>query len=266
MKDKTALQLGSEEAGSPPALRAAERVLRLEADALAHMADHLPADFGPAVEAILGCSGRLIVSGIGKSGHVGNKIAATLASTGTPAYFVHAAEASHGDLGMITAEDVCVLISNSGETAELVEVLGYTRRFGIPVVGISSRNDSTLMRHADYCLTLPAMPEACPIGMAPTTSTTMTMALGDALAVALMRARGFEAGHFREFHPGRQAGRAAAPRLRTDARGGQPAAGRPRHPDGRRAAGDVGQGVRHRRRGRGGRAAAGHRHRWRFAP
>ena len=185
---------------------AARSVLALEAQALTRLAEDLPADFAAVVAHILDMKGRVIVSGLGKSGHVGRKICATLASTGTPAYFVHAAEASHGDLGMITAEDVCVLISNSGETAELVEVLGYTRRFGISVVGISSRNDSALMRHADYCLTLPAMPEACPIGMAPTTSTTMTMALGDALAVALMRARGFEAGHFREFHPGGKLG------------------------------------------------------------
>lgn len=185
---------------------AARSVLMLEARALTQLADELPADFADVVTRILDMRGRLIVSGIGKSGHIGRKICATLASTGTPAYFVHAAEASHGDLGMITTDDICILISNSGETAELVEVLAYTRRFGIPVVGVSSRADSALMRNADYRLTLPTVPEACPIGMAPTTSTTMTLALGDALAVALMRARGFEAGRFRDFHPGGKLG------------------------------------------------------------
>lgn len=184
----------------------AARVLRLEAQGLTRLADHIPADFAPAAAAILGLQGRVIVSGMGKSGHVGHKIAATLASTGTPAYFVHPAEASHGDLGMITEGDICLLLSNSGESAELGDIIAYTQRFGIPVIAISARSDSTLMRAATWRLLLPDTPEACPIGMAPTTSTTMALALGDALAVALMEARGFRAEDFRGFHPGGKLG------------------------------------------------------------
>lgn len=185
---------------------AARRVLLLEAEALRCLADALPADFPGAVEAILRCEGRTVVSGIGKSGHVGRKIAATLASTGTPSHFVHATEASHGDLGMIDARDLCLLISNSGETAELRDIVYHTRRFSIPMIGLSSHGDSTLMKAADYRLTLPRRPEACPIGMAPTTSTTMTLALGDALAVALMERRGFVAADFGVYHPGGKLG------------------------------------------------------------
>lgn len=184
----------------------ATRVLNLEAAALADMATSIPQDFDAAVQAILSMDGRLVVSGIGKSGHVGRKIAATLASTGTPAYFVHPAEASHGDLGMITDKDICLLLSNSGETSELGDILAYCARFAIPVIGISSRSDSTLMRAASYELLLPPAPEACPTGMAPTTSTTLSIALGDALAVALMEARGFRAEDFRGFHPGGKLG------------------------------------------------------------
>ncbi|MFP4274344.1 MAG: SIS domain-containing protein [Paracoccaceae bacterium] len=187
-------------------LDTARRVLATEASALALLAEELPADFAPAVERILAMRGRVVVAGIGKSGHVGRKISATLASTGTPSLFVHAAEASHGDLGMIGNEDIVLLISNSGETAELGDILAYTRRFAIPVIGISSRAGSTLMRAADLRLLLPGAPEACHIGMAPTTSTTMTLALGDALAVALMEARGFAAEDFRDFHPGGKLG------------------------------------------------------------
>jgi arabinose-5-phosphate isomerase len=188
------------------ALKTGRRVLRTEADALARLAEALPADFDPVVGRILAATGRVIVSGIGKSGHIGRKIAATLASTGTPAYFVHAAEASHGDLGVISEQDICLLISNSGETAELSDLIAYTRRFSIPLVGVSSSPDSALMRAADYRLTLPDAPEACAVGMAPTTSTTMTLALGDALAVALMEARGFRKEHFSRFHPGGKLG------------------------------------------------------------
>ncbi len=182
------------------------RTLRTEADALNYMADHLPADFTRAVQRIAASSGRVIVSGIGKSGHIGGKIAATLASTGTPAYFVHCAEASHGDLGMITADDICLLISNSGETSELSDIIYHTKRFSIPMVAISSNPDSTLMKAADYRLTLPKLAEACPIGMSPTTSTTLTLALGDALAVALMEDRGFLAEDFGIYHPGGKLG------------------------------------------------------------
>jgi arabinose-5-phosphate isomerase len=187
-------------------IETARRVLRIEAAALEQMASDLPADFSTVVDAILQTTGRVIVSGVGKSGHIGNKIAATLASTGTPASFVHATEASHGDLGMVTAADFCLLISNSGETAELRDIVAHTRRFSIPMAAISSKPDSTLMRAADYKLGLPPAPEACHIGMAPTTSTTLTLALGDALAVALMERRNFRPDDFRVFHPGGKLG------------------------------------------------------------
>ena len=185
---------------------AAARVLEVEAAALGRLAAELPEDFAPAVAAIRAAPGHVVVSGIGKSGHVGRKIAATLASTGTPAHFVHPAEASHGDLGMIGSNDICLMLSNSGETAELGDILAYCTRFSIPVIGISGRADSTLMRAAHYRLTLPPAPEACPMGMAPTTSTTMAMALGDALAVALMEDRGFARENFAVFHPGGKLG------------------------------------------------------------
>lgn len=187
-------------------LQAARDVLTLEARALTRLAEALTEELDRAAAAILAGPGRVVVSGIGKSGHVGRKIAATLASTGTPAVFVHAAEAAHGDLGMITEDDICILLSNSGESAELVGILAYAGRFGIPVIGISSKADSTLMQAAAYRLVLPPVPEACPIGMAPTTSTTMMMALGDAIAVALMRARGFDMDAYRHFHPGGKLG------------------------------------------------------------
>ena len=184
----------------------ARRVITTEAGALAALAEQLPPDFDRVVDAILNAQGRVIVSGIGKSGHVARKIAATLASTGTPAYFVHAGEASHGDLGMITAQDFCLLLSNSGETTELSDLLNYCARHDIAVAGLSSRMQSSLMRLATYRLLLPEAPEACPNGQAPTTSTTMAMALGDALAVALMEARGFKDTDFHAFHPGGKLG------------------------------------------------------------
>jgi arabinose-5-phosphate isomerase len=187
-------------------LAAAVRVLRIEGEALLAMAEALPADFAAAVEQLLACQGRVILSGIGKSGHIARKIAATLSSTGTPAYFVHPAEASHGDLGTITPTDVVIALSNSGETTELGDLIAHTRRFSIPLIAISSREASTLARAADLNLTLPPAPEACPMGLAPTTSTTMALALGDALAVALMERRGFEPEHFRTFHPGGRLG------------------------------------------------------------
>ena len=184
----------------------ARRVLTIEAEALQQLSNHLPDDFAPLIEAILACSGRVIVSGVGKSGHIGRKISATLASTGTPSYFVHATEASHGDLGMIVEGDLCLLISNSGETTELRDIVAHTRRFSIPMAAISSKAGSTLMKTADFALGLPAAPEACAIGMAPTTSTTMMIALGDALAVALMKRRNFKAENFSVFHPGGKLG------------------------------------------------------------
>ena len=185
---------------------AAKKVLKTEADALVKLQDDLPIDFSDLVKLILKLTGRVIVSGVGKSGQFGSKIAATLASTGTPAYFVHATEASHGDLGMITAQDLCLLISNSGETIEMFDILTHSRRFGIPVATMSSNCESTLVKTADFKLCLPMAEEACPIGMAPTTSTTMMLALGDALAVALMEAKSFNAENFKVFHPGGKLG------------------------------------------------------------
>ena len=177
-------------------------VVEIEAAALLRLADNLPTDFSRTIEAVLKTRGRVIVSGIGKSGHVGRKIAATLASTGTPSSFVHATEASHGDLGMITTDDFCLLISNSGETSELNDILTHAKRFGIPTAVISSSKNSSLMQAADFKLALPKAPEACAIRMAPTTSTMLTMALGDALAVSLMEKRDFKPEDFRILHPG----------------------------------------------------------------
>ncbi len=177
-------------------------VIETEASALSKLASDLPVDFAAAIDAVLETKGRVVVSGVGKSGHVGRKIAATLASTGTPAAFVHATEASHGDLGMITPNDFCLLISNSGETSELYDILAHTRRFRILTAVISSSKDSTLIQAADFKLLLTDAPEACTIGMAPTTSTILTMALGDALAVALMEKRDFKPEDFKVLHPG----------------------------------------------------------------
>lgn len=187
-------------------IAAGRRVIETEASALGLLAASLGAAFAEAVMLLASARGRVIVSGMGKSGHIARKLAATLASTGTPAFFVHPAEASHGDLGMITPADVVVLLSNSGETAELADLIAYTRRFAIPMIGVASRADSTLIRAADLALVLPAAPEACPVGLAPTTSTTMTLALGDALAVALMEKRHFTPDDFRGFHPGGKLG------------------------------------------------------------
>ena len=184
----------------------ARRVLRTEGEALLAMAEALPGDFDAAVEAILATKGRVILSGIGKSGHVARKISSTFASTGTPSAFVHPAEASHGDLGMVMPGDLAVLISNSGETTELRDIVAHVARFSIPMIGISSRPGSTLMAAADYRLALAEAPEACALGMAPTTSTTLTLALGDALAVAVMERREFLPEQFRTFHPGGKLG------------------------------------------------------------
>ena len=187
-------------------VQAAKKVLQTEADALETLKNALPNDFSDLVTLILNLNGRVIVSGVGKSGHIGNKIAATLASTGTPAYFVHATEASHGDLGMITEKDLCLLISNSGETSEIFDIVAHARRFSIPVATISSNTESTLVKAADFKLCLPVVEEACPIGKAPTTSTTMMLALGDALAVALMEAKNFNTENFKVLHPGGKLG------------------------------------------------------------
>lgn len=180
--------------------------LRREAEGLERLAADLDDSFATVVNLLLGCSGRVVVAGMGKSGHVGRKIAATLASTGTPALFVHPAEASHGDLGMIERRDVVIAISKSGESPELGDILTYCHRFGIPVVAMTAKLDSSLGRGAQHVLRLPDVAEACPLGLAPTTSTTMTLALGDALAVACQRARDFQPAQFREFHPGGKLG------------------------------------------------------------
>ena len=187
-------------------LDVARDVLRLEAAALTRLADALDGALGRAfaatVDAIVAISGRVVVSGIGKSGHVARKIAATLASTGTPAMFVHPAEASHGDLGMVLEGDLLLLVSRSGETAELADLVAHARRFGIPLVAVTAHGGSTVARAADHVLALPAAAEACAVTAAPTTSTVMQMALGDALAVTLLRRRGFTADAFGLFHPG----------------------------------------------------------------
>jgi arabinose-5-phosphate isomerase len=188
----------------------AVRVLTAEANGLTALAKALDRSFSEAVEAITDMKrdrkGRLIIAGIGKSGHVAKKIAATMASTGTPSHFVHPGEASHGDLGMITESDVVLLLSNGGESAELSDLIHYTRRFGITLIAMTSNPDSTLAKHADIRLLLPKVPEACPNGLAPTTSTTMMLALGDALAVALLERMGLTPEQFRVFHPGGKLG------------------------------------------------------------
>lgn len=189
----------------------AARVLITEAEALKTLAAGLPDDFARCIDTILTLPGRVVLAGIGKSGHVARKIASTLASTGTPAFFVHPAEASHGDLGMVTPGDLCLLLSNSGETAELRDLIAHCARFGIPLAGMSRNPDSALMQAAGFRLTIPDLPEACAIGMAPTTSTTLMMGLGDALAVALMEARRFRAEEFRAFHPGGKLGAQLTP-------------------------------------------------------
>ena len=187
-------------------LAAARKVLETEADALRRMAGDLPAAFAAAIRAIRAAPGRVVVAGVGKSGHVGRKISATFASTGTPSLFVHPTEASHGDLGMIGSDDICLMLSNSGETSELGDMIAYCRRFAIPIVAITGRARSTLARAATHALVLPEAAEACPMGLAPTTSTTLALALGDALAVALMEERGFTAETFSVFHPGGKLG------------------------------------------------------------
>jgi arabinose-5-phosphate isomerase len=182
-------------------LAVAQRVLRLEADGLNGLAASLDARFGRALDLLITVKGRVVVTGMGKSGHIARKIAATLASTGTPALFVHPAEASHGDLGMIAGEDGLIALSNSGSTAELAHVVAYAKRLRIPLVAITSGADSALAEAADSVLALPKAEEACPLGLAPTTSTTMMLALGDALAVALLERRGFTANDFHALHP-----------------------------------------------------------------
>jgi arabinose-5-phosphate isomerase len=191
-------------------LASALRTLDVERDGLTALRDAMAGDLGPAfaqaVARIAAARGRVIVSGIGKSGHVGQKLAATFASTGTPAFFVHPTEASHGDLGMITRDDAIVALSWSGETVELANIITYSRRFDVTLIAVTSNPDSALGKQADVVLALPKVKEACPHGLAPTTSTTMQLALGDALAVALLEAKGFSAHDFKVFHPGGKLG------------------------------------------------------------
>ncbi len=189
------------------ALQLGQEVLTQEADALTHLASTLGNEFTDAVSRILSCKGRLIVSGVGKSGHVGRKLAATFASTGTPAYFVHAAEAAHGDLGMITANDVVLAISYSGETNELLTIVPTLKREGATLIAITGNSNSSLARHADVHLNCHVKREACPLNLAPTSSTTATLALGDALAVATLSAKGFTKEDFARSHPGGALGR-----------------------------------------------------------
>ena len=184
------------------ALESARRTLTLETRGLVRLQQSLGESFEQAVDLLHKVSGRVIVSGMGKSGHIGAKIAATLASTGTPAYFVHPAEASHGDLGMIRKDDALITLSRSGETAELHNLVTYAKRFSISLIAVTSEASSALARAGDIVLELPKSEEACPNGLAPTTSTTMQLVLGDALAVALMERRGFSPAQMREFHPG----------------------------------------------------------------
>ncbi len=182
-------------------------VLRIEANAVLGLVDQVSDDFVRAVRLMLQCKGRVVVSGIGKSGHIGRKIAATLASTGTPAFFVHPAEACHGDLGMITSHDVVIAISNSGESAELVAIVPLLKRRGTGLISITGGSTSSLATFADIHLNARVEREACPLGLAPTSSTTATLALGDALAVALLKARGFSSDDFARSHPGGKLGR-----------------------------------------------------------
>lgn len=180
----------------------ARQTIRAEALALEQLADSLGEPFVRCAQVILGIGGHVAVCGMGKSGHIARKIAATLSSTGTPAYFIHPAEASHGDLGMMKAQDALLVLSNSGRTAELGDILLHSANIGVPVIAITSAPESPLAKHSDIVLRLPRVREACPLGSAPMTSTTMTLALGDALAVVLMRQRNFSAEDFRTFHPG----------------------------------------------------------------
>lgn len=188
-------------------------VLQIEADAVRQLDQYLNDDFERACALLLNSTGKVIVSGIGKSGHIANKIAATLASTGTPAFFVHPGEASHGDLGMLSAGDVVIAISNSGETAEVLTIVPVIKRMGLSLIAMTGKPDSTLARLADVHVCVSVPQEACPLGLAPTASTTATLAMGDALAVAVLDARGFSADDFALSHPGGSLGRKLLLRL-----------------------------------------------------
>ena len=203
-RDSTILDMTANDAEA--ALRSARRVLETEISGLRALSDTLDGGFSRAIDLIAAVSGRVIVTGMGKSGHIATKIAATLASTGTPAQYVHPGEASHGDLGMITANDAVIALSNSGETAELSDIVAYAKLKRIPLISVTGKADSALSNAADVPLVMPDSPEACPLSLAPTTSTTVMLALGDAIAVALLERRGFSPEDFRLLHPGGQLG------------------------------------------------------------
>jgi arabinose-5-phosphate isomerase len=205
---------------SPQSLELAKQVLAIEARGVQELIGRLDGQFLVAVQLILNCRGRVIVSGIGKSGHIARKIASTMASTGTPAYFVHPAEASHGDLGMITRDDVLVALSNSGESAELLNIVPLIKREGAKLIAMTGNPSSTLAREADAHLDAAVSQEACPLNLAPTASTTAALALGDALAIALLDAKGFGADDFARSHPGGALGRRLLTHVRDVMRGG----------------------------------------------
>lgn len=188
-------------------LDSAQQVLSIEAKAISQQLDHLDHRFEQACQRILECDGRVVVTGMGKSGHIASKIAATLASTGTPAFFVHPGEASHGDLGMITPKDILLAISNSGETSEVLSILPIVKRMGVTLIGLASVPNSTLAKLADVYVNIPIEQEACPMNLAPTASTTATLAVGDALAIAILNARDFDERDFARSHPGGSLGR-----------------------------------------------------------
>ncbi|AGH47184.1 KpsF/GutQ family sugar-phosphate isomerase [Paraglaciecola psychrophila] len=187
--------------------QSALRVLEIEQRAIAQLAQYIDDAFVEACQLILPCKGKIIVCGMGKSGHIGHKISATLASTGTPAFFMHPAEANHGDLGMLTQQDILLAISNSGETAELLALIPVVKRMGVPIIAMTSNPQSTLGKYADINLCIKVEQEACSLGLAPTSSTTATLVMGDALAVALLDARGFTSEDFALSHPGGSLGR-----------------------------------------------------------
>lgn len=191
----------------PDFVQSGQRVLALEISALEAMRPHIDQHFEQACAILLACKGRVVVTGMGKSGHIGNKIAATLASTGTPAFFMHPGEASHGDLGMVTSDDVVIAISNSGEAHEILSILPVIKRLRSKLITITAQRQCSMAEHADVALTIGKSPEACPLGLAPTSSTTCTLALGDCLAVALLESRGFTAEDFALSHPGGALGR-----------------------------------------------------------
>ncbi len=203
--DNSAAHLGAEDT-TPQDINVARRVLDIEADALRQLSGAMDASFTEAIRILMAVHGRVVVTGMGKSGHVGRKIAATMASTGTPALYVHPGEASHGDLGMIARGDAVIALSNSGETSELADIVAHARRFSIPLIAVVGKQNSTLGNAADVALILPPATEACPMGLAPTTSTTVMMALGDALSVALLDRKGFSTDQFKLLHPGGRLG------------------------------------------------------------